>query len=170
MEFCSSKINESSQKFLNDLVQTILNNTKKHPLIAAIAGDQEKFSEFLNLVPQVLQAMSPEEREQVATGPEGLKLLLNPMFEYMIRMYPELNQLQREIPVQHGSIQMGSQRLISLANQLASQRGESPHLYVNMLRRVIAKNPNRVAIWASEIKTPEELMAKFDDWKQRGIV
>ena len=93
------------------------------------------------------------------------------MIQQMIEKYPELGQMQGQARMQNqGQGQRPEQQLISLATQLATQLNQSPQMYVNALRSVMAKNPNRVAIWASQIKTPKDLLAKFNDWKQRGII
>lgn len=180
-EYCRKRrLDEVSQNpLLDSPIQTMQKFAQTNLAIAAIVADRQRFEEFLSLGPQALQGMSPEQRSYMQQSPMVMLRMLQPMFIHMARKYPALVQgqqaqsqqpMQAQNPMQHRQAQNPQQQPLSLAAQLATQLGQPPEVYVNALKSVMANNPQRVAVWASQIRTPQDLLAKFNDWKQRGIL
>jgi hypothetical protein len=53
---------------------------------------------------------------------------------------------------------------------MAHQLGVPPEPYVQALEKIINKNQHRVASWANEIHTPQDMLQKFRSWQARGII
>lgn len=54
--------------------------------------------------------------------------------------------------------------LLALARQLNNPKIRKGLVYM------INGNPGRVSVWAAEIKTPEDLQKKYEDWVRRGLI
>jgi hypothetical protein len=56
------------------------------------------------------------------------------------------------------------EHLLALARQLNNPKIRKGLVYM------INGNPGRVSVWAAEIKTPQDLQKKYEDWVRRGLV
>ena len=56
------------------------------------------------------------------------------------------------------------EHLLKLARQLNNPKIRKGLVYM------INGNPGRVSVWAAEIKTPEDLQKKYEDWVRRGLI
>jgi hypothetical protein len=56
------------------------------------------------------------------------------------------------------------EHLLKLARQLNNPKIRKGLVYM------INGNPGRVSVWAAEIKTPQDLQKKYEDWVRRGLV
>jgi hypothetical protein len=56
------------------------------------------------------------------------------------------------------------EHLLALARQLNNPKIRKGLVYM------INGNPGRVSVWAAEIKTPQDLQKKYEDWVRRGLI
>lgn len=56
------------------------------------------------------------------------------------------------------------EHLLALARQLNNPKIRKGLVYM------MNGNPGRVSVWAAEIKTPQDLQAKYDDWVRRELI
>jgi hypothetical protein len=150
---------------LTSIAQSVRAMSHKDPLLMHIASDPKELEEFLMSAWHVLRAMTPEERNAVPTA-DGMSTLISRMMQDYQARSPGLNVGQIR---QQDDGKGAARKLLQLAAQMAQRIGQPAELYMRLMTDMIKKNPGRVVAWADSIHTPEELLAKFNDWKQRGF-
>jgi hypothetical protein len=74
-----------------------------------------------------------------------------------------LGQIKEE-QVKQQQQEDSQEHLLALARQLNNPKIRKGLVYM------INGNPGRVSVWAAEIKTPQDLQKKYEDWVRRGLV
>jgi len=64
-----------------------------------------------------------------------------------------------------------ARKLLEYVMMLAKQFGHDYKSYLNAVSKVLQSNSQaKVNDWALKINSPEEMLAKMNDWKNRGIL
>jgi hypothetical protein len=74
-----------------------------------------------------------------------------------------LGQIKEE-QVKQQQQEDSQEHLLKLARQLNNPKIRKGLVYM------INGNPGRVSVWAAEIKTPQDLQKKYEDWVRRGLI
>jgi len=84
------QLTEADNSLLRTLARVVKANASRHPFFAKIVADPNEFTEFLMSAHYVLKDMPPEQHEMIASGPEGVKILLRRMVQDYLRRSPEI--------------------------------------------------------------------------------
>lgn len=167
------------------IAQSIRAHAHTNPLFSFLMENPKEFEEFLMSAHYVLKAMHPEEREMVASGPQGMAMLLQRMVADYESRSPELkaSDMQKQYNDRWGvgKKQVGPGQTLHPAHTpsgrklleliVAAHPGGNWKPVADQLVGVMAKNGQaKVDQWAKQINTPQEMMAKINDWKTRGIL
>lgn len=155
------------------------------PLLTHITSDPNEFQEFLMSAHYVLKAMHPEEREMVASGPQGMQMLLNRMIADYKQRSPELRQSDVQAGYEkrwgapkgdpgpgmrtHPAHTPSGRKLLELVIAAYGQAKFKP-MADKLVAIFVSNGQAKVDQWASQINTPEEMKAKIADWQKRGLV
>ena len=149
-------------------------NNPTHPELENLADDQKK--EFIELV-----SSAPSYRSQIARnidkigdneinyfGPLIIAAVNSGNMDHMVSfcssilmlaIHPIMEQQEKQ------KQQEDSQgHLLALAKQLNNPKIRKGLVYM------MNGNPGRLSVWAAEIKTPQDLQAKYDDWVRRELI
>lgn len=186
----NNKIDESAQAgggnaLLKSIAQAVQAHAHRDPFLNHIVSDPTEFQEFLMSAHYVLKAMHPEEREMVASGPQGMAMLIKRMMADYEQRSPELrgDQMKQNYEKRWGAPKgdpgpgmrthpahtPSGRKLLELVIAAYGQSGFKP-MADKLVSIFVSNSQAKVDQWASQINTPEEMKAKIADWQKRGLI
>jgi hypothetical protein len=183
-----NKLDEAANGLLQSIAKAVQANAHTDPFLNHIVSDQNEFQEFLMSAHYVLKTMPPEQREMIATGPQGMAMLIRRMVADYKSRSPEYTdrQAQQNYGQRWGNAQQqeyepgmrahpahtpSGRKLLELAAAAIKKLGRDPKPYIDKVIALMQQQSQaKVDQWAKTISTPDEMLAKMSDWQKRRLL
>ena len=153
---------------LRAIAKAVVAEREKHPFMQYLSDNNAALAAYLSTVSSVLRKMGPDGRAQVvAAGPKGILELIREVTNEYFNQSPELDRAAMGIVFERDNPQ---QKLRFMAAWAGIHIHTTASEIVSLVNNMMISNPDRIATWSGQINSPQDMLDKIGEWKNRGLI